>query len=163
MDLTKLPIVFEFLGEGSNALELLKVGFELQAVLPHFRELERRLYQRARGVGRRRQRLRHFQCGLVARPGFDRSVTRHRGIAGAKGVGDGRFRMARLLEMVSQEFGLRFGGMRESFLQQLADLVVQALAFGFQQAVVGRVLHEGVLEPIGHVGMSAAALDQLGG
>ena len=51
----------------------------------------------------------------------------------------------------------------KAVFEHAGDLGMQELAPAAQQAVVGRVLHERVLEPVSGVGRRAALEDQLGG
>ena len=43
-------------------------------------------------------------------------------------VGSGGLREARLLEMMREKFGLKFGRLRRTMLQELGDVAVQQLA-----------------------------------
>ena len=53
-------------------------------------------------------------------------------------------------------------GVREPLLDGLRDPLVELLALAAQQAVVGGVLHQGVLELVDSVRRGAAAIDELG-
>ena len=69
--------------------------------------------------------------------------------------------------MVCQQLGPGFGRMRKALLEHLADAGVQLLALGAQQAAIGGILEQRVLELVGDLGHRAAAeqklrLDQLG-
>ena len=63
--------------------------------------------------------------------------------------------------MLRQNFRLGFGGVREVVDQHLGDALVQQPAAALEQAVIGGVTHEGVLElerlPLG----AAAAVHEL--
>ena len=59
-----------------------------------------------------------------------------------------------------QHFRFVFSHLREPFLQRRSDLEMELLAPGLQQRLVCRVLHQRMLELIGHVRREAAPIDQ---
>ena len=61
------------------------------------------------------------------------------------------------------QFGFGLHRFWKTLLKNLGDLSVQLLSLGLEQRLVGRILHQGVLEAASGPGRRAAAEDQLGG
>ena len=83
-------------------------------------------------------------------------------LAGAPPVTNRHGGQPGLREVVRKQLGRGSQSVREAFLERLGDPGVQLLALAAQQAVVGRVPHQRVLEDVGRVRRHAAAEDQLG-
>ena len=73
---------------------------------------------------------------------------------------NGRFSQARSSEVMRQHLGLGVLDVREALLDHPRDLAVQLLSSALEQRVVGRVLHQGVLEGVGRLRRRAAAKRQ---
>jgi hypothetical protein len=65
--------------------------------------------------------------------------------------------------VIGQQLGLGGRGVGKPRLERLGDAGVQPLAVAVQQAGVGGVANQGVLEGIGRLRRRAAAIDQAGG
>ena len=88
------------------------------------------------------------------------SVKRHalqRQLASLLPERNGGFGEARRGEVMGQHLGLGVLDVREALLDHPRDLAVQLLSSALEQRVVGRVLHQRVLEGVGGIGRRAAA------
>ena len=63
---------------------------------------------------------------------------------------------------MSKQLGRRFSFRGKVFPDRLRDLRVQHLALALEERIVGRVLHQGVLEGVDRLGACAPSKHQLG-
>ena len=149
--------------ERARLLEILQVCFVVGTVLRDARQLQGGLDLCARGVLRRRQRVRQIERFLEARraPRSGRSARpRPRPRAWRRGT---PWPAARLAEVMGEQLGLGRRRSRETGSSRVSPMrlwYLQALAA--QQAVVGGVLDQRVLELVDRFRRRAAAIDQLG-
>ena len=85
-----------------------------------------------------------------------------RGPPGLEPVGRRLVRSAGLREVVGQQLGLGLCRLREALLQHRAIRACSCCRSALQQALIGRVLHQRVLEGVARVGRRAAREHQLG-
>jgi hypothetical protein len=83
-------------------------------------------------------------------------------VTGFTPIGDGFFNEPGFSIMLRKELGLVLHQLGETGFQRLGDLRVQLLPGTPQQATVGRVLHQRVLEGVDRVGRCASLEDKLG-
>ncbi len=81
-------------------------------------------------------------------------------IARALPVADGLLGLSSFGEVSRHDFRLEFRRIREFLAQDRSDAPMQRLARRAQQALVGHVLNQGVLEHTGRLAAGAAALDE---
>ena len=77
-------------------------------------------------------------------------------------IADGLLRQLGVRHMAGEHFRTVGGDVWELTFQRLCDARVQLLAPALEQAVVGGLLDQGVLERVGRLGCCPAAKDQLG-
>ena len=162
LDLAQRGAVVEAFGQGARLLEILEVDLVVAAVLRDARQLEDGFDLRARGVLRWRQRVREVERFLEAGPRLGRRVARGRRLARAHRVRERLGRQAGLAKVVGEQLRLARDRLGKPRLEGLADPLVELQALAAQQAVVGGVLDQRVLELVDRIRRRAAAIDQLG-
>ena len=80
------------------------------------------------------------------RGGFDHGRARHRLPPGLVPEIDRLLDQTRVCAVVSENFGLGFGSLREALLQRVGNPGVEVLAAGLEERAVGGVLDQRVLE-----------------
>ena len=83
-------------------------------------------------------------------------------IRGTLPVGDRPFRQARLAQVVGDEFGLAGNHIGVASFENLCDPRMQVLPAALEQAPIGGVAHQRVLEGVGRAGACAARGNQPG-
>ena len=165
LDVTENPKNLKFVeieaAQGPRVLEILQVDFVVAAVLGDAGELQAGLDLGARGILRGRHRVRQIERLLEAPPRLDRGVARGRRLAGAHRVGKCLGGQASLPKVMGEQLGLGRDRLRKAAFESLADAFVKLEALAPQQAVVGGVLEQRVLELVGDLRQRAAAEQEL--
>src|SRR5262245_29161944 len=82
-------------------------------------------------------------------------------LSGLLQVIDGRLDKTGVQQVMSHQLGLTLDGLRELFLENIGDSLVQLLALASQKAFVGRILYQCVLKSVRRLRPLAALEDKL--
>src|SRR5262245_49513184 len=74
---------------------------------------------------------------------------------------DGRFDKTGVQQVMGHQLGLTLDGLRELFLENIGDSLVQLLALASQQAFVGGILYQCVFKGVRRIRLLAALKDEL--